>query len=600
MRYAASLLAALLLAVLSGLLGTASFAQSIVILDDQSPVTDLQASGLVWMDDNAQATITQLAASKTRPPMSPAQDHTVYALNSQAALWQHYRFKKSADSRQDWVLQFPLPLLDLVTVFQKTPTGGWAGQTAGDTVAVSSWPEPGRYAQFQLALTSDGVHDVYVRIRHATRVHIPVNAIAGKARSHRVQIEALSAGVVLGALLLLIVAGAAQSLVYRDRAYGWYALYVSVMALAVAAWTGVAGHLLWSHSGAWADLAPGCLSILVGGTAPMVVHHLCGPGARPKWYEPVAYWLGAASLPVAITYAMVERGAGVIIGGIYVMTVVVLGMRRAVIVWKRKDMVGFWVLAAFTPLALAALLILAGTTGRLPVSWLSQYGLLAGLTIQVPLLLVALNLRSRERHSMEAREEAMASHDALTGLLALPLFNDRLQRTVSRVLRHKEPAAVVYVELVNYDYVKRTYGIAVAEQSLLRSVIKLRRILRDVDTVGRVDEARFGMILEGVSSREPVNEMAARLIAAGLMPLKGLKPEIVLQFHVAGVLLSEKLAGGPELSQALAELLDSMAARTRRPIRFLEPELTRPMPLDTDALDDSRQDSDPIRNYPKL
>jgi len=600
MRYAASLLAALLLVVLSGLLGTASFAQSIVILDDQHPVADLQASGLVWMDDNAQATITQLAASKTRPTMSPAQAHTVYALDSQVALWQHYRFRKSADSRQDWVLQFPLPLLDKVTVFQQTPTGGWTGQTAGDTVAVSSWPEPGRYAQFQLALTNDGVHDVYVRIQHATRVHIPVNAVAGKARSHRLQVEALAAGVVLGALLLLIVAGAAQSLVYRDRAYGWYALYVSVMALAVAAWTGVAGHLLWSHSDAWSDLAPGCLSILVGGAAPMVVHHLCGPGARPKWYEPVAYWLAAASLPLAITYAMVERGAGVVVGGIYVITVVVLGMRRAVIVWKRKDMVGFWVLAAFTPLALAAPLIIAGTTGLLPVSWLSQYGLLAGLTIQVPLLLVALNLRSRERHSMETREEAMASHDALTGLLALPLFNDRLQRTVSRVIRHREPAAVVYVELVNYDYVKRTYGIAVAEQSLLRSVIKLRRILRDVDTVGRVDEARFGMILEGVSSREPVNEMAARLIAAGLMPLKGLKPEIVLQFHVAGVLLSEKLAGGPELSQALAGLLDSMAARTRRPIRFLEPELTRPMPLDADTLDDSSQDSDPIRNYPKL
>jgi GGDEF domain-containing protein len=600
MRYAAGLPATLLLVVLSVLLGTASFAQPIVILDDQHPTMDLQTSGLFWMDDTAQATITQLAAGTTRPAMDPAQAHTVYALNSQGTLWQHYRFKKSADSRQDWVLQFPLPLLDKVTVFQQTPTGGWAGQTAGDTVAVSSWPEPGRYAQFQLTLTNDSIHDVYVRIQHATRVHIPVNAIAGQARSHRLQVEALAAGAVLGALLLLIVAGAAQTVVYRDPAYGWYALYVSVMALAVAAWTGVAGHLLWSHSGAWADLAPGGLSILVGGAAPMVVHHLCGPGARPRWYEPIAYWLGAASLPLALIYALVERGVGVVIGGIYVITVVVLGMRRAVIVWKRKDMVGFWVLAAFTPLALVALLIVAATSGLLPVSWLSQYGLLAGLTIQVPLLLVALNLRSRERHRMETREEAMASHDALTGLLALPLFNDRLQRTVSRFMRHKEPAAVVYVELVNYDYVKRTYGIAVAEQSLLRSVIKLRRILRDVDTVGRVDEARFGMILEGASSREPVNEMAARLIAAGLMPLKGLKPEIVLQFHVAGVLLSEKLASGPELSQALAGLLDGMAARTRRPIRFIEPELTRPMPLDTGPSDGSPLDSSPIRNYPKL
>ena len=82
-------------------------------------------------------------------------------------------------------------------------------------------------------------------------------------------------------------------------------------------------------------------------------------------------------------------------------------------------------------------------------------------------------------------------------------------------------------------------------------------------------------------------ELAARLIAAGLMPLKGLKPEVVLQFHVAAVLLGEKLMEGPELSQALSHLLDSMAERTRRPIRFLAAELTRHTPLEVDSVDEN-------------
>lgn len=62
--------------------------------------------------------------------------------------------------------------------------------------------------------------------------------------------------------------------------------------------------------------------------------------------------------------------------------------------------------------------------------------------------------------------------------------------------------------------------------------------------MGRVDEAPFGLIMEGVSSREPVTDMAAR---------------------------------------------------TRRPVRFLEPELTRPTPLEVDSgLDDSDSDGDSL------
>jgi two-component system, sensor histidine kinase LadS len=39
----------------------------------------------------------------------------------------------------------------------------------------------------------------------------------------------------------------------------------------------------------------------------------------------------------------------------------------------------------------------------------------------------------------------------------------------------------------------------------------------------------------------------------------------------------------PELVHALDELLRTMSSRTRRPIRFLEPELTQPAPFDSDS-----------------
>jgi two-component system, sensor histidine kinase LadS len=241
------------------------------------------------------------------------------------------------------------------------------------------------------------------------------------------------------------------------------------------------------------------------------------------------------------------------------------------------------VLVAYMPLTVAVLMAVMRLFGLVPVSFGTQYAVVAGMAIEVPLLLVALNMRSRERHGAQIRELALSTQDALTGLLAPHLFHDRLQQVVARFKRDPDNVAIVFIDLVNHEQIKAQFGSAVAEQSLLRSVIKLRRLVRDVDTVSRIGEARFGLILEGVSSRIAVTDRAARLIAAGLMPLKGVKPEVTLQFHIGAVLLEERLAEPDELVAALDELLASMSPRTRRPIRFVEPEDTQPASLISDS-----------------
>ena len=90
---------------------------------------------------------------------------------------------------------------------------------------------------------------------------------------------------------------------------------------------------------------------------------------------------------------------------------------------------------------------------------------------------------------------------------------------------------------------------------------------------------------------------AARLIAAGLMPLNGLKPDVTLQFHIAAVLLEERILEAPELVHALDEMLGTMSSRTRRPIRFLEPEVTLPVPMDSES---SLLESDSVPPSPPL
>jgi diguanylate cyclase (GGDEF)-like protein len=230
-----------------------------------------------------------------------------------------------------------------------------------------------------------------------------------------------------------------------------------------------------------------------------------------------------------------------------------------------------WVFAAQVPMVASVLANMFRTLGWVSVPFVSQSSIVMAMAIEVPLLLVALFMRSRDRHRAEVREQALSTHDALTGLLSQHLFHDRLQQVVMRYRRNGESSAVMYIDLVNHGRIRESFGSAAAEQSLLRSVIKLRRLLRDVDTVARVGEARFGVILEGASARSSVTERAARLIAAGLMPLPGLVPDVTLQFHVAAVLLNERALEAEEVELALDEQLGRMSPRTRRPIRFITP-----------------------------
>lgn len=530
---------------------------------------DLREASLALIDPLGTLTVEQVT---TAPGLAPSRADTTYRLGEDAALWLLYRFQQAPGHTGRWVMEFPLPVLDQVSVFQRDASGQWQRQTAGDTVPASSWPEPGRYAQFTLQLPDHAPHDVLVRLQHVTTVNIPVNAVPERLQAQRLQFQSLTLGLVFGVLLFLAVSCAVQSRVYRDPAYGWYAAYAFIMVLVLASWTGIGGHLLWPNAGRWNDLATGCLALVSAGTWPMVVRHLCQVPSQRAWQRVLDRLLmlaGLAGVPLALAYLLLPRGLGVRVLGAHLLLVSVLTLARALNCWRRGDAVAAWVLAAFTPLTAATFLTVAHLLGWAPASWLAQYAMTFALSIQVPLLLAALHLRSRARHGIELRALALYSQDALTGLLVRPIFDDRLHQTVLRAQQREETAAVMFIELANYAYVKKTWGIAVAEQSLLRSVIKLRRVLRDVNTVGRIDEARFGVILEGVSSRSVVSDLATRLIASGLMPLQGLKPEVVLQFHVGGALLSDTMAPGPMLAQALTDLLDGMSARTRRPIRFL-------------------------------
>lgn len=562
---------------------------TLLLADGSAPVRD-PAPGLEWTDPDGTATLQQVIAS--RGAFQPLQPDRIHVLGAAGALWLHLRVARPAGSRTDWMAELALPPLDAVTLYQQDPAGAWRGQAAGDKLAVASWPVPGRFPVFRLEVPPGQVRDVYFRIAHNARSSIPLRIASAADHSQRAQIAYLALGLVLGGLALVIAACLAQSWVYRDRVFFGYAAYASTIALALASYTGAGAHLLWPRSGTLADLAQGGLALLSAAAAILFVRDLSGIAARSPRLASAAHWAALVAPLVLAVYVAVDRPVGTIVLGTYLALACSFNLLMAWRSWRAGDAVSLWILAAYLPLAAAVVLTLVRVFGVAPASWANQYGLVAAMAVQVPLLLVALSIHSRERHGATIRELALSSQDALTGLLAAHLFHDRLRQLVARHRRNGESAAVLFVDLVNHPRIKAQHGSAIAEQSLLGSVIKLRRLLRESDTLSRTGEARFALILERTGSRVAVTDRAAQVVAAGMMPVKGQKPEVSLQFHIAVALLDELAMSPAELTAGLAGLLDSMPPNTRSPIRFLGSPASGP------SAPDSRTQADGSNSLP--
>lgn len=565
---AARLLAGLLLACWA----FAATAQEMpaTVLRDAVGVMDAQPLARLWVDPRGDATLAEV----TRRPESdfqPVASGTLHRLHRDGALWLHLRLQRGPYERQDWLLKLPMPVLDHVTVHQRVG-GQWRAEAAGDTLAVARWPERGRYPFFRLDLPPGEPRDIYVRIQHATPADIPLQLATTARHTEQLQREYLLLGAAFGALLLLIVGCLAKSWAYRDAGFAWYAGYAALTTLAVASYTGVAGQLLWPRFGLLQDAPTSMLACAAVGVALLFVRITLALRRRLPRLDRLIQVLGLGGVVLALVPAFTPKSVHLPLMGGYLCLASAIALLASAAAWWRGDTVGRWVFAAQFPLVATLLHTVFRQLGWADLPIASPYLIILGLAFEVPLLLVALFIRSRDRHSAEVREQALTTHDALTGLLAPHLFHDRLQQVVARFRRHDENAAVMYIDLVNHGPIREHFGSAAAEQSLLRSVIKLRRLLRDVDTVARIGEARFGVILEGAASRASVTERATRLIAAGLMPLPGLKPDVTLQFHVAALLLSDRPMEAEEVQAALAAQLERMSPRTRRPIRFIQPE----------------------------
>jgi diguanylate cyclase (GGDEF)-like protein/PAS domain S-box-containing protein len=108
----------------------------------------------------------------------------------------------------------------------------------------------------------------------------------------------------------------------------------------------------------------------------------------------------------------------------------------------------------------------------------------------------------------------LAHHDPLTGLPNRLLFQDRLQKSMTRTARRGEALAVLFIDLDRFKTVNDTLGHHVGDELLKQVAALLAGCLRDGDTLARLGGDEFIVLLEDVDG-----ERGARTVADKLMRL---------------------------------------------------------------------------------
>lgn len=116
-------------------------------------------------------------------------------------------------------------------------------------------------------------------------------------------------------------------------------------------------------------------------------------------------------------------------------------------------------------------------------------------------------------HATEERLRHMATHDALTELPNRLLLSDRIRMTIAQSRRNTQGFSVAMLDLDGFKKVNDALGHLVGDKLLQVATARLRKCLRESDTLARVGGDEFVAVLPGTVTEAEIKLVSSRLIA---------------------------------------------------------------------------------------
>jgi len=162
--------------------------------------------------------------------------------------------------------------------------------------------------------------------------------------------------------------------------------------------------------------------------------------------------------------------------------------------------------------------------------------------------LIAIIRDISEQHRASESIKLHAYYDALTGLPNRFLALDRLSQMINEAERNQEITAVLFLDLDDFKKINDSLGHEIGDKLLIESALRLSRVVRKGDTVGRLGGDEFILLLRGLSAKHNALSIVESLLTTFRKPFKIDERELIITLSIGITMFPEN---GNSASQLL-------------------------------------------------
>jgi diguanylate cyclase (GGDEF)-like protein len=126
-----------------------------------------------------------------------------------------------------------------------------------------------------------------------------------------------------------------------------------------------------------------------------------------------------------------------------------------------------------------------------------------------------------ERHDMEETIRQLAFHDPLTKLPNRRMLTDRLQMSIAGCARNGTFGALMFLDLDKFKLLNDLHGHEAGDQLLLQAAERIRKCVREMDTVARFGGDEFVVLLGELSNNQVESKSHSAVVAEKIRSVLG-------------------------------------------------------------------------------